>query len=184
MSRPNRQRPGDWLTTDHVAIRNWIVKLKAKAAGIRPADYIAPVKALRTMVAHDPVLHASTQAMFVEALAHHKDDPTGAPAVTSWDEFLGLLNAVHDGVLVDTQAFGGPTPTHVLFEVDDQRGPQPPVALGVRAKLGQLVFDELAGCGEVMGEQRVQRHIAMLHHGARGMGEHTGHPSAVLGLAM
>jgi phosphatidylserine decarboxylase len=94
MSRPNRQRPGDWLTTDHVAIRNWIVKLKAKAAGIRPADYIAPIKVLRTMVAQDPVLHASTQAMFVEALAHHKDDPTGAPAVTSWDEFLGLLNAV------------------------------------------------------------------------------------------
>lgn len=94
MSRPNRHRPGGWLTADHAVIRKWVLKLKAKAAGTDPADYIPPIKALQKMVANNPVLTASTQAMFVEALAHSKDDPTGAPAVTSWDEFLSLLNTI------------------------------------------------------------------------------------------
>jgi phosphatidylserine decarboxylase len=96
MSRPNKRRPGGWLTTDHKTIRKWIINLKAKAkaVGINPADYVAPIQALQLMVANDPVLNASTQAMFVEALAYYQDDPTGAPAVTSWDEFLGLLNFI------------------------------------------------------------------------------------------
>lgn len=94
MSRPNRHRPGGWLTSDHKAIRKWILNLKAKAAQTAPADYIAPIQALALMVANDPVLNASTQAMFVEALAYYQDDPTGAPAVTSWPEFLSLLNAI------------------------------------------------------------------------------------------
>lgn len=94
MSRPNKRRPGGWLSKDHAVIRQWVLKLKAKAAKTDPADYIAPIKALQNMVAHNPVLQASTQAMFVEALAYSKDDPTGAPAVTSWDEFLGLLNGI------------------------------------------------------------------------------------------
>lgn len=94
MSRPNKRRPGGWLSKDHAVIRQWVLKLKAKAAKIDPADYIAPIKALQNMVAHNPTLHASTQAMFVEALAYSKDDPTGAPAVNSWDEFLSLLNGI------------------------------------------------------------------------------------------
>jgi phosphatidylserine decarboxylase len=94
MSRPNKRRPGGWLSKDHAVIRKWVLKLKAKAAQTDPVDYIAPIKALRNMVAHNPTLQASTQAMFVEALAYSKDDPTGAPAVTSWDEFLGLLNGI------------------------------------------------------------------------------------------
>lgn len=94
MARPNKQRPGGWLTTDHQAIRKWVLKLKARAAKTAPADYILPIKTLALMVANDPILHASTQAMFVEALAYSTEDPTGAPAVTSWDEFLSLLNAI------------------------------------------------------------------------------------------
>jgi phosphatidylserine decarboxylase len=82
------------LTSDHETLRKWVLKLKAKVGETNPADYIAPVKALQTMVACDPVLTASTTAMFVEALAYKKEDPTGEPAVTSWDEFLGLLNAI------------------------------------------------------------------------------------------
>lgn len=94
MTRPHRQRPGGWLTSDHKAIRQWILKLKARAAQTAPADYIQPIQDLALMVANDPILNASTQAMFVEALAYAPDDPTGAPAVTSWDEFLSLLNAI------------------------------------------------------------------------------------------
>lgn len=94
MSRPNRRRPGGWLTTDHEIIRKWILKLKVKAAGTNPADYVAPIQALQKMVANNPVLTASTQAMFVEALAYSKQDPTGALAVANWDEFLNLLNVV------------------------------------------------------------------------------------------
>jgi Phosphatidylserine decarboxylase len=82
------------LTTDHESIRKWVLKLKAKAAGTDPADYVAPIQALQNMVANNPILTASTQAMFVEALAYSKEDPTKAPAVTSWDEFLSLLNVV------------------------------------------------------------------------------------------
>lgn len=94
MSRPNRRRPGGWLSTDHKLIRGWVLKLKARAAATDPSDYVAPIQALQNMVANDPILNASTQAMFVEALAYSQDDPTGAPAVTSWDEFLGLLNTI------------------------------------------------------------------------------------------
>ncbi len=94
MSRPNRQRPGGWLTTDHATIRKWVLNLKAKAAAQTPADYVPPIVALQTMVANNPILVGSTQAMFIEALAYAGDDPTGAPAVTSWDEFLSLLNVI------------------------------------------------------------------------------------------
>ena len=94
MSRLNRRRPGGWLTTDHEVIRKWVLKLKAKAAGTDPADYVAPIQQLQAMVANNPVLAASTQAMFVEALAYSQTQPTGAPAVTSWNEFLGLLNVI------------------------------------------------------------------------------------------
>lgn len=94
MSRPNRRRPGGWLSTDHEIIRKWVLKLKARAADTSPADYVAPITALQSMVANNPVLAASTQAMFVEALAYAQDQPTGAPAVTSWDEFLSMLNVI------------------------------------------------------------------------------------------
>lgn len=94
MSRQKRQRPGGWLTTDHKAIRQWVLKLKKKAVATAPADYIQPIQDLALMVANDPILHASTQAMFVEAVAYAQQDPTGAPAVTSWAEFLSLLNAI------------------------------------------------------------------------------------------
>lgn len=94
MTRSNRRRPGGWLTSDRRALRAWVLKLKAKAAATAPADYIQPIQDLALMVANDPILHASTQAMFVEAVAYAQDDPTGAPAVTSWNEFLSLLNAI------------------------------------------------------------------------------------------
>ncbi|MDQ0313977.1 phosphatidylserine decarboxylase family protein [Amorphus orientalis] len=94
MARPDKRRPGDWLSTDHEAIRKWIENLKAKAAGTDPGSYIQPIKDLQQVVARNGLLTAATEAMFVEAIAYARDQPTGAPAVTSWDEFLKLLNAV------------------------------------------------------------------------------------------
>lgn len=94
MSRPNRNRPGGWLSTDNEAIRKWILKLKAKAAAMDPVEPIAPIKALQETVAANALLKAASEAMFVEALAYAKDQPTGAPAVQSWDEFLKLLNVI------------------------------------------------------------------------------------------
>lgn len=92
----HQHRAGDWLPKDRETIRKWVLKLKAKAkrAATAPTDYVPPILALQNMVANDPVLNATTQAMFVEALAYAGDDPTGAPAVTSWAEFLSLLNVI------------------------------------------------------------------------------------------
>lgn len=94
MSRPNKQRPGAWLTTDHETIRKWVLKLREKAKARAGEPYVPPIAELQKMVANDPILRASTQAMFVEAVAYSKDQPTGAPAVQSWDEFLSLLNTI------------------------------------------------------------------------------------------
>ncbi|MGX1097134.1 phophatidylserine decarboxylase associated domain-containing protein [Amorphus sp. MBR-141] len=94
MSRPNRRRPGDWLTADAESLRKWILNLKDRAAGTGPDDYVVPIRELQTLVEENPILRAATEAMFVEAIAYAKDQPTGAPAVTGWHEFLQLLNAV------------------------------------------------------------------------------------------
>lgn len=93
MPRLNKKRPGGWLTADQELIRKWTVKLKQKAL-TTSAPLVQPILVLKLAVMVNPTLRASTQAMFVEALAYSKDDPTGAPAVTSWDEFLNLLNVI------------------------------------------------------------------------------------------
>lgn len=94
MSRLNRRRPGGWLPASHQTIQKWIRKLKVRAAQTDPAGYLPPVQALANTVANNPILKASTQAMFIEALAYSQTQPTGAPEVASWDEFLSLLNEI------------------------------------------------------------------------------------------
>eukprot|EP00210_Caulerpa_lentillifera_P006562 g6267.t1 len=88
-----RPRPGAWLPPPAL-IQKWILKLKKKAEAKKVAEYVQPIRELMKMVENDPVLSASTNAMFVEALAYDTEDPTGAPAVKSWDEFLMLLNEI------------------------------------------------------------------------------------------
>eukprot|EP00210_Caulerpa_lentillifera_P007692 g7343.t1 len=88
-----KARPGGWLPSPAL-IQKWILKLKKKAAEKAAEDYVQPVRELQKMVENDPVLAAATNAMFVEALAFDNEDPTGAPAVKSWDEFLMLLNEI------------------------------------------------------------------------------------------
>lgn len=86
-------RVGQWLPS-RALIRLYVLKLKKKCAAKGAVEYIQPVRELAEMVKNDPVLDASTNAMFVEALAYDNQDPTGAPAVESWDEFLMLLNEI------------------------------------------------------------------------------------------
>jgi len=75
-------RAGRWLPS-RALIRLYILKLKKKCAAKGAVEYIQPVRELAEMVKNDPVLAASTNAMFVEALAYDNQDPTGAPAVES-----------------------------------------------------------------------------------------------------
>lgn len=93
MVRVNKRRLGGWLPSDHHLLRKWHAKILAKPVA-RPDEYIEPIKSLQSLVAHSHELQASTQAMFTEALVFDPDDPSGAPAVTSWSHFLGLLNNI------------------------------------------------------------------------------------------
>ncbi len=93
MVRANKHRVGGWLPSDHHLHRKWYKKILARPVS-SPAEYIEPIKNLQNLVASSYELHASTQAMFTEALVFDPDDPSGAPAVTSWLQFLGLLNNI------------------------------------------------------------------------------------------
>lgn len=93
MVRANKRRLGGWLPSDHNLLRKWHTKILARPVS-HPDDYIEPIKNLQNMVAHSHELHANTQAMFTEALVFDPDDPSGASAVTSWWQFLGLLNNI------------------------------------------------------------------------------------------
>ena len=93
MIRSNKRRIGGWLPHDAQLLRSWIEKLKQQPVA-SPADFVQPIQDLQNLVANTPSLQAATQAMFTEAYVYDPEDPTGAPAVTSWIEFLGLLNNI------------------------------------------------------------------------------------------
>ena len=93
MARAGKRRLGGWLPGNHHLLRNWYQKILAKPMA-KPEEYIEPIKNLQDLVANSHALQATTQVMFTEALALHPDDPTKAPAVTSWTQFLGLLNNI------------------------------------------------------------------------------------------
>ena len=93
MIRVNKRRVGDWLPSDPELLRKWIAKFLSKPVA-DPSDYVSPIQDLQNLVANTPTLQVSTQAMFTEAYVYDPNDPTGAPAVTSWPQFLGLLNNI------------------------------------------------------------------------------------------
>lgn len=93
MVRANKRRVGAWLPSDPELLRRWLVRLASKPVA-DPSDYVRPIQDLQNLVAATPSLQLSTQAMFTEAYVYDPDDPSGAPAVTSWPQFLGLLNNI------------------------------------------------------------------------------------------
>ena len=93
MIRVNKRRIGGWLPSNPELLRKWIIKLLSKPVA-DPADYVSPIQDLQNLVASHPTLQITTQAMFTEAYVYDPNDPTGAPAVTSWPQFLGLLNNI------------------------------------------------------------------------------------------
>ncbi|NEO33203.1 MAG: phosphatidylserine decarboxylase family protein [Symploca sp. SIO3C6] len=93
MVRVNKRRVGGWLPSDPELLRKWVVKLLSKPVA-DPSDYVQPIQDLQNLVATTPSLQISTQAMFTEAYVYDPDDPTGAPALTSWQQFLGVLNNI------------------------------------------------------------------------------------------
>jgi len=93
MVRVNKRRVGGWLPSNPELLRKWIVKLLSKPVA-DPSDYVQPIQDLQNLVANTPSLQITTQGMFTEAHVYDPDDPTGAPALTSWPQFLGVLNNV------------------------------------------------------------------------------------------
>ncbi|AXS39511.1 phosphatidylserine decarboxylase family protein [Breoghania sp. L-A4] len=93
MARSNKRRVGGWLPSDPELIRKFVEKLRSRPKA-DPADYIPPIKDLQNLVASTPTLAALTQVMFVEGYDYDPENPLGQPSVTSWPEFLGLLNAI------------------------------------------------------------------------------------------
>lgn len=93
MIRENKQRVGGWLPSNPELLRKWVVKLMLKPVA-DPSDYVQPIRDIQHLVACTPSLQITTQAMFTEARGYDPDDPTGAPALTSWSQFLGILNNI------------------------------------------------------------------------------------------
>lgn len=93
MARRDRRRPGGWLATDHKVLLAFAAQL-SKREEAREDAFIEPIRELQSLVAGSAELAALTQAMFVEGYDYSDENPLGQPAVTSWPEFLRLLNAV------------------------------------------------------------------------------------------
>ena len=93
MVRVNKQRLGGWLPSKPELLHKWVTKFLSKPVA-DPSDYVPPIQELQNLVANTPSLQLTTQAMFTEAYIYDPDNPTGAPAVTSWLQFLGLLNNI------------------------------------------------------------------------------------------
>lgn len=93
MIRAHKRRTGGWLPADHHLLQRWIKKLLAQPLA-DPSDYIQPIQDLQNLVANTPSLAISTQAMFTEGYHYQPDDPTGVAAITSWAQFLGVLNNI------------------------------------------------------------------------------------------
>ncbi|MFM8331084.1 MAG: phophatidylserine decarboxylase associated domain-containing protein [Candidatus Methylumidiphilus sp.] len=93
MVRVNKRRVGGWLPSNPEVLRKWLGKLLAKPA-VSPSEYVRPIQELQNLVADTPSLQITTQAMFTEAYQYDKDDPAGVPALTSWPQFLGVLNNI------------------------------------------------------------------------------------------
>ena len=93
MTRANKRRLGGWLPSNPELLRKWVTKLLSKPVA-DPSNYVPPIQGLQNLVANTPSLQLTTQAMFTEAYIYDPEDPTGAPSVTSWPQFLGLLNNI------------------------------------------------------------------------------------------
>ena len=89
MVRANKRRVGGWLSSDPEILRKWIVKVQSKPVA-SPDDYIQPIKDLQDLVANTPSLRVTTQVMFIEAYTSGIE----SSYVTSWPQFLGLLNNI------------------------------------------------------------------------------------------
>jgi phosphatidylserine decarboxylase len=93
MVRLNKRRVGGWLPSNSELLHKWLSKLIAKPT-VSPSEYVRPIQELQDLVANTPALQLTTQAMFTEAYQYDKKDPTGDPALTSWPQFLGVLNNI------------------------------------------------------------------------------------------
>lgn len=93
MIRANKRRVGGWLPSNPAVLRKWVATLLAKPVA-DPSNYVQPIQDLQNLVASTFSLNVSTQAMFTEAYIYDPADPTGAPALTSWPQFLGVLNNI------------------------------------------------------------------------------------------
>jgi phosphatidylserine decarboxylase len=78
---------------DHIHIDHCLRRLKKRAAHDARA-LVAPIAELREMVDSDPALHAQVEAMFAEALKHKKHTPLGQSEISTFEEFLALLNRI------------------------------------------------------------------------------------------
>lgn len=93
MTRPNKTRVGGWLPSNPEILQKWIAGLLAKPLA-DASNYIQPIQELQNLVANTPSLQESTQTMFIEGYDFDPANPLGTPSVTSWPQFLGLLNAI------------------------------------------------------------------------------------------
>jgi len=92
-SKKHRDTLG-WLPKDHLAIEQWIQKLR-KHAQDHPRPLIRPILEFKQMVYSDPVLYANVQGMFAEAHRLKKRTPLKwEPEPINFEDFLELLNAI------------------------------------------------------------------------------------------
>ena len=93
MNPIKRLRAGDWIPQDLIHVDAWVRELKTRVAE-KPEPLAPPIRAFRDMVVKDPVLSANAVAMFAEAALIKKRTPLGTCEVSSFEEFLTLLNAI------------------------------------------------------------------------------------------
>ncbi len=93
MIATQRPRVGNWLPSDNAVINQWIKTLGEKARK-EAAPLVKSIADFKAMVEQDKVLAGNIDAMFAEAYERAKTEPTGAPEVQTFDQFLQLLNAI------------------------------------------------------------------------------------------
>ena len=93
MSEIKKFRAGGWLPHDREHIDIWVRDLKIRAAK-NPQPLIEPIQEFKNMVATDPVLNFTCEAMFNEAALLRQQTPLGTPEIKNFDEFLTLLNEI------------------------------------------------------------------------------------------
>ncbi|MEL6441169.1 MAG: phosphatidylserine decarboxylase family protein [Cyanobacteria bacterium J06621_8] len=93
MTRVTQRRGSGGLPLNPELHHKWFNSLLSKPVA-SASDYVPPIQELQNLVAHTPSLKVSTQAMFIEGYMSQRTDPLGVPAVTSWQQFLSLLNNI------------------------------------------------------------------------------------------